>query len=118
MFLLLTPWLLIRGGVIDITSLAGNATAATGATLSAEQSAGLAQVTSNSLMNAAEDAEQQYYVWAGYVCGALAFVWLCCLLFLRSAIKMAIKIIQISTMAMSAMPVRKADFSRYFFLCF
>ena len=104
MFLLLTPWLLIRGGVININELAANATEASGTELTTEQSAGLAQVTSNSLMNEAETTEQQYYVWAGYAFGALAFVWLCCLVFLRKAIKMAIKIIQISTMAMSAMP--------------
>lgn len=103
-FLLLAPWLLVRGGVIDVNTLMGQASSSSGQSLSPSATAGVAQVTSNSLMNEAEEAEKQYYIWAGYAMAAFAFIWLCCLIFLRKAIKMAIKIIQISTMAMGAMP--------------
>jgi hypothetical protein len=103
-FLLLAPWLLVRGGVIDVNTLMGQASSSSGKSLSPSAAAGVAQVTSNSLMNEAEEAEKQYYIWAGYAMAAFAFIWLCCLIFLRKAIKMAIKIIQISTMAMGAMP--------------
>lgn len=103
-FLLLAPWLLVRGGVIDVNTLMGQASSSSGQSLSPSAAAGVAQVTSNSLMNEAEEAEKQYYIWAGYAMAAFAFIWLCCLIFLRKAIKMAIKIIQISTMAMGAMP--------------
>merc|ERR1711865_858713 len=99
-FLVLAPWLLVRGGVIDINALISDS----GQSLSPSASAGVAQVTNNALMNEAAEAEKQYYVWAGYVMAAMAFVWFCCLIFLRKAIRMAIKIIQISTMAMSSMP--------------
>jgi hypothetical protein len=103
-FILLGPWLLVRGGVIDINALMGTASSSLSPSASAEANAGVAQVTSNSLMNEAEEAEKQYYIWAGYAACVFAFVWLCCLIFLRKAIKMAIKIIQISTMAMGSMP--------------
>ena len=93
-FLVLAPWLLVRGGVIDINALISDS----GQSLSPSASAGVAQVTNNALMNEAAEAEKQYYVWAGYVMAAMAFVWFCCLIFLRKAIRMAIKIIQISTM--------------------
>ena len=93
-FLMLALWLLVRGGVIRKFD----------STLLSPSTEGVAQVTSNKLMNTAETEEQQLTGYVGYVMAVVAFVWLCCLFFLRKAISMAINIIKISTMVMGSMP--------------